>query len=369
MVERVESIVVGAGVIGLAIARALALAGREVLVLEAADAIGTETSSRNSEVIHAGIYYPTDSLKARLCVRGKHLLYDYVRTRGILYRPIGKLIVATEASEVPILEGLVAKARENGVDDLEWHDRASALALEPALGCVAALLSPSTGIVDSHGLMLAFRGDAEAEGAALALNTEFRAGTPRGGGFRVEVALDGDETMTLDCGEVVNAAGLGAQVVARAIEGLDPAMIPARYLAKGNYFSLSGRAPFERLIYPVPGAASLGLHYTTDLNRRGKFGPDVEWVDQIDYRVDGARAERFYDAIRKFYPGLAAGALAPDYSGVRSKIQAPGEPAADFMILGPEVHGIAGLVTLFGIESPGLTSSMAIGDHVVNLLN
>ncbi len=367
MLHAIENAVIGAGVIGLAVARALALGGREVVVLEAADAIGTGISSRNSEVIHAGIYYPQASLKARLCVAGKQALYRYCESRGVACERVGKLIVATDESEVGALDELRQKGAGNGVDDLELMSAAAARALEPALACAGALLSPSTGIVDSHGLMLAYQGDAEARGAVIALRSRLLGGRVAGGGFELEAGAEAAATR-LSCEVLVNAAGLGAQALARALDGMPPDLVPARHLAKGSYFSLSGKAPFRHLIYPVPGQASLGLHYSLDLAGRAKFGPDIEWIDDIDYDVDPERAEAFYAAIRRYYPGLEPGALAPDYAGIRPKLQAPGEPAADFLIQGPADHGVAGLVNLFGIESPGLTAAPAIADHVVGLL-
>lgn len=362
MTESVESVVVGAGVIGLAVARALSLAGLEVVVLEAAATIGTETSSRNSEVIHAGLYYPIDSLKARLCRRGRELLYGYLASRGIDHLRCGKLIVACDEGEVARLARIEANARANGVDDLYWLSGAEAAKVEPQLRCVAALVSPSTGIFDSHGYLLSLKGEAEAAGAVFAVRSPCLGGRITSDGFEVDVG--GEAPMRLRCRYLVNCAGLGAQALARAIAGLPPASIPPLYYAKGNYFSLAGPPPFSRLVYPLPDDASVGLHYTRDLAGRGRFGPDVEWVDHVDYRVDAARAERFAAAIRRYWPALPEGGLAPDYAGVRPKLQAPGEPPRDFMIAGPENHGIAGLVTLFGIESPGLTASLAIAEVV-----
>ncbi len=368
MVERIECVVVGAGIIGLAVARRLAVAGREVLVLEAADAVGTETSSRNSEVVHAGIYYAEGSLKARLCVAGRTALYRFCAERGIDHARLGKLIVAASEDETAALGDLAARGRTNGVTDLELIDGAAARAMEPELVCVAALVSPSTGIVDSHALMLAYQGEAEAHGAVIALRSRFVAGRTAGRGFHIEVA-DGDGgVMHLACDMLVNAAGLGAQSVASALDGLPPERVPRLYLNKGCYFALTGRSPFKRLVYPVPRAAGLGVHATLDLAGRTRFGPDQEWVDRIDYAVDPARADGFYAAIRRYYPGLADGALEPDYAGIRPKLQAPGAPPADFVIDGPEGHGVPGLVNLFGIESPGLTASLAIADHVAALL-
>lgn len=367
MAESVDAVVIGAGVIGLAVARALALAGREVIVLEAEDAIGTGISSRNSEVIHAGIYYPTGSLKARFCVEGRKRLYPYCEERGVEHRRCGKLIVATDEDQIPGLKALQSKALANGVEDMRWLTASEAQALEPALRCTAALLSPSTGIIDSHGLMLALQGDAEAAGAMIAFKSPLTGGRVADGGIALSVG--GAEPMELFARGVVNSAGLFAQTVAASIAGLDPATIPPRYFAKGSYFSLGGRAPFTHLIYPAPEAAGLGVHLTLDLGGQAKFGPDVEWVDEIDYEVDPRRGDSFYAAVRRYWPDLADGSLAPAYSGIRPKIQAPGEPAHDFVLQGPADHGVPGLVNLYGIESPGLTCSLAIADAVAALLD
>ncbi len=367
--DRIDLAVIGAGVVGLAVARALLLsprfAGSDAMVLEAADAIGTGTSSRNSEVIHAGIYYAAGSLKARLCVRGKQLLYAYCAERGIGHRRSGKLIVATDAAQVAQLQGIVAKAAANGVDDLVLLSADEAHALEPALRCTAAIHSPSTGIVDSHGLMLALQGDFENAGGLVAFNTPVAQArsTPQGTVLRM---ADGTELLA---GTVVNAAGLTAQALALRFDGLDPALVPPSHFAKGNYFTLSGRAPFSRLVYPAPEAAGLGVHLTLDLGGQAKFGPDVQWVDRPDdLVVDPRRGDAFYAEVRKYWPALPDGALQPGYAGMRPKIQAPHEPARDFMVQGPAEHGVAGLVNLFGIESPGLTSSLAIGERVAGLL-
>jgi L-2-hydroxyglutarate oxidase LhgO len=365
--DEVECIVVGAGVVGLAIARKLALSGREVIVIEAEDAIGTQTSSRNSEVIHAGIYYAANSLMARFCVSGKRALYDYCRDHNIEHRNCGKLIVATSATETAKLATIRAHAAANGVDDLQVLSGAEARALEPALACDAALLSPSTGIIDSHGLMLALRGDAEEHGAAFAFLAPLLHARVLDDGFEIEVG--GAAPMQLRCRVLVNAAGLAATAVARGIDGMPVAKIPCAYLAKGNYFSCSAKAPFSRLIYPVPEPGGLGVHLTLDLGGQARFGPDVEWIDKIDYAVDPARAQRFYPAIRRYWPGLPDGALMPSYSGIRPKIVPPAVAVQDFVIQSQSDHGIAGLVNLFGIESPGLTSSLAIADHVAGMLN
>ncbi|WP_397410549.1 NAD(P)/FAD-dependent oxidoreductase [Polaromonas sp.] len=363
--DSVDVVVIGAGVVGLAVARALALQGREVMVLEAADAIGTGTSSRNSEVIHAGIYYPQGSLKARLCVEGKALLYDYCAQRGIGHSRCGKLIVATQASQIPQLQAIIAKAAANGVPDLVLLTREQAQALEPELDCMAAVVSPSTGIVDSHALMLALQGDLENAGGMVVLNAPL-ASAHCAPSAMVLVAEDGTE---LAAQSVVNAAGLQAQALASRFDGLDAQHVPPSHYAKGNYFTLSGRSPFARLIYPVPEAAGLGVHLTLDLGGQAKFGPDVQWVDSSDdLVVDPRRGDGFYAEVRKYWPGLPDGALQAGYAGIRPKIQAPDQPARDFLIQGPAEHGVAGLVNLFGIESPGLTSALAIGRHVSELL-
>jgi L-2-hydroxyglutarate oxidase LhgO len=363
--DKAECVVIGAGVIGLAVARRLARAGREVIVLEAAEGIGTVTSSRNSEVIHAGIYYKAGSLMARMCVDGKRALYRYCGEHGIPHRNCGKLIVATTPQETEKLQSIRAHAEANGVDDLQTLSGAEARAQEPALNCDAALLSPSTGIIDSHAFMLALRGDAEDAGAACAFHTPLLRARAAGG--RIELDAGGSTPMSLECRLLVNAAGLSAPAIARGIDGMPIELIPPAYLAKGNYFSCSARAPFSHLIYPVPEPGGLGVHLTLDMAGQARFGPDVEWVDQIDYAVDPARAERFYPAIRRYWPTLPDGALMPSYSGIRPKIVPPKVAAQDFLIQGPRDHGVHGLINLFGIESPGLTSSLAIADHVGDL--
>ena len=363
--DKVECVVVGAGVVGLAIARRLAEAGREVIVLEAADAIGTVTSSRNSEVIHAGIYYPAGSLMARLCVAGKQALYDYCRDRGIPHRNSGKLIVATRPEEIAKLASIKAHAEANGVADLKQLSGTEARALEPALACEAALLSPSTGIVDSHSYMLALRGEAEAAGAAFAFLAPLERGRVTADGFELDVG--GEAPMTLACDMLINSAGLSATAIARMLDGMPLDLIPPAYLAKGCYFSCNAKAPFSRLIYPVPEPGGLGVHLTLDLAGQARFGPDVEWVDHIDYTVDPARGERFYPAIRRYWPSLPDGALMPSYSGMRPKIVPPAVAVQDFMIQGAQTHGVPGLINLFGIESPGLTSSLAIADYVAEM--
>jgi L-2-hydroxyglutarate oxidase LhgO len=365
--DSVDAVVIGAGVVGLGVARALALAGREVLVLEAANAIGTETSSRNSEVVHAGIYYAHGSLKARLCVAGRDALYAYCGERGIAAQPLGKLIVATDADQIGTLMELRRFAERNGVDDLRWVEAAELAELEPQVRGVAALLSPRSGIVDSHALMLSFQGDLENRGGLVALESPVEGGAIADDGIRLQVG--GAEPIELVAKAVVNAAGLWAPALAGRIDGFPKQCMPPAYFAKGVYFGLTGvPAPFRRLIYPIPEPGGLGIHATIDLGGGVRFGPDVEWVDRPSYEVDPARAGRFYAAIRTYWPGLPDGALEPAYAGVRPKVTGPGEPAADFIIEGPRHHGCPGLVNLFGIESPGLTASLAIGDYVAAML-
>jgi L-2-hydroxyglutarate oxidase LhgO len=365
MAERIECAVIGAGVVGLAIARRLALAGREVVILEAETAIGSHTSSRNSEVIHAGIYYPTGSLKARLCLAGRKALYRYCAEHDVHHRRIGKIIVACDDSERAGLAKYKAQAEVNGVDDLRSLSADDLAGLEPEVRCVAGFLSPSTGIVDSHGLMLAYLGDAQDHGAALALASPVVGGAA--GGSRIRLRVGGAEAMELECDLVVNAAGLRAQEVARAMTGIPAQAIPPTHYAIGHYYTLAGKAPFRRLVYPVARQDWLGVHVTIDLGGQVKFGPDFNWITAIDYRFDASREADFYKAIRRYYPGLPDGALQPGYTGIRPKIHGPAEPAPDFMIQGPRDHGVPGLVNLFGIESPGLTSSLAIAEHVATL--
>lgn len=367
MTETVECVVVGAGAVGLAVARALALAGREVMVLEKERWIGSETSSRNSEVIHAGIYYPKGSLKARLCVAGKQRLYAYCAERGIAHRRLGKLIVACNEAEIAVIDGVRQRAAANGVGDLEWLGSSELGALEPALAAVGAYFSPSTGIVDSHGLMLALEADLEAAGGMVVLRAPVISGRAGGDGFLLEIG--GAEPMRLACRLLVNSAGIHAPSVARRIAGIAPSSIPRDYFCRGVYFTLAGRSPFRHLIYPVPEAAGLGVHLTLDLAGQARFGPDVEWIDGIDYTVDPRRGERFYAAIRRYWPALRDGALQPGYAGIRPKISGPDEPAADFRLQGPAEHGVAGLVNLYGIESPGLTATLALADEVVARLD
>ena len=367
--SEVQTVVAGAGVIGLAIARRLARAGHEVLILEAETAHGQHTSSHNSQVIHAGIYYEPGSHQQRLCVSGKMMLYDYCATRHVDHARCGKLVVATREDQLAGLKELRARGRRNGVDDLELLDGDAARALEPEVASLGALLSPSTGIVDAPGLMLSLLGEAESAGAMLALDSPLVAASRESGGFRLRV---GDAAQTrLSCRNLVNAAGHGAWDVARGIEGLDPALIPRRFMARGSYFALpAGARPFSRLIYPMPDAGSLGLHVVLDLDGRVKFGPDVEWLapGAPDYRVDPARAPAFEEAVRAYWPGLPEGALLPEGCGLRPRIWGPGEEKADFLFQGADAHGIDGLVNLFGMESPGLTSCLAIARHVEGML-
>lgn len=366
MAERVECAVIGAGVVGLAIARKLAMEGREVVVLEAETAFGTHTSARNSEVIHAGIYYATGSLKARLCVAGRHLLYRYCGEHDIGHRRIGKVIVASDETQIPGLQKYQAQAEINGVSDLKWLDAPALRELEPEVRSVAGVLSPSTGIIDSHGLMLAYLGDAEQHGVSLALESPVVGGTIEDEGILLDIG--GAEPMSIKCRIVINSAGLNAQAVARSIAGVPSHTIPPSFYAIGHYYTLAGRAPFRRLIYPVARQDWLGVHVTIDLGGQVKFGPDFSWIERVDYRFDDSRESAFYEAIRFYYPGLRDGALQPGYTGIRPRITGPGEPAQDFVIQGKDKHGIEGLVNLYGIESPGLTSSLAIADHVASIL-
>ena len=364
--DEIDCVVIGAGVVGLAAARALAQDGREVLILERETLIGSGISSRNSEVIHAGIYYPKDSLKARLCVAGRTRLYDYCASRHVPHRRCGKLIVATAPAQIADLEAIRRAAEANGVDDLTWLDAGEVGLLEPAVSCVRALSSPSTGIIDSHGYMLSLLGEAEAAGAMIAYGTSVSRIVLDDRGAAISV--NGEDAPSLHASLVVNAAGLGALDVARAMEGFPADHVPEGWLAKGSYFTLSGRrSPFGRLIYPVPEPGGLGVHVTIDMAGQARFGPDVEWVDRQDFTVDPTRAARFYQAIRAYWPDLRDGDLVPGYAGIRPKLSGPGQPAADFRIDGPASHGVPSIVNLFGIESPGLTASLAIADEVVRL--
>jgi L-2-hydroxyglutarate oxidase LhgO len=361
-VDEVETIVIGAGVVGLAIARQLALAGQEVLVLEQAAIIGSETSSRNSEVIHAGIYYPTGSLKARLCVAGRDRLYRYCAERGIAHRRLGKLIVASDPAQDGALAAIAAQATANGVDDLRQLSQADITILEPALHATSGLFSPSTGIIDSHALMLSLQGDAEAAGAVFAFQTPVIGGRIDDQGYQVMVG--GAAPLHLRTRRLINAAGHGAWDIARQLDSYSPSLIPARGWAKGTYFTLRGRSPFQHLVYPVPEPGGLGIHLTLDLAGAARFGPDVEWIDRFDYQIEPKRAQRFYPAIRRYWPGLPDAALEPAYTGIRPKLGDATSASADFRIDGPETHGFVGLVQLFGIESPGLTASLAIAEMV-----
>lgn len=370
-IYEIETAVIGAGAIGLACARALAMTGREVVVLERVGAIGTETSSRNSEVIHAGIYYPAGSLKARACVEGRHLLYAYLEAHRLPYRRCGKFIVATDEAQADALPGIAARARENGVEGIEEIDAARARQAEPQLSCLAALHSPVTGILDSHAYMLSLQGELEDHGGTIAFHAEVEAIDAGASGFVIRVG--GDAPMRLHAREVVNAAGLHAPALGRRIEGLDPAFVPEAHFAKGSYFALPGRAPFSRLIYPAPEQAGLGIHLTLDMGGQARFGPDVEWIEPgaggaLDYRVDPARGDLFYEAIRRYWPALPDGALVPAYAGIRPKLQKPGEAPRDFVLSGPGEHGVVGLVNLFGIESPGLTASLALAEYAMFIL-
>jgi L-2-hydroxyglutarate oxidase LhgO len=360
--ERLDCVVIGAGVVGLAVARALALAGREVVVLEAEPGVGRHTSSRSSEVIHAGIYYPSGTLKARTCVAGKHKLYEYLGSRGVPHRRVGKLLVAVREDEIPKLDRLHQMAKDNGVHDLVPLSAADVRSLEPAVIGVRGLFSPSTGILDSHALMRALQIDLEAAGGQVVLSAPVLGGKLVDDGIALDVG--GSDPAEVVCKTVINAAGLFAPGVARTISGLDPGLLPQPRFARGHYFVLQGPSPFRHLVYPMPSPGALGIHVTLDLAGQARFGPDITWTDGVNYAFDDGRARAFYGAIRRYYPALADGALEPGYVGIRPKIVAEGERAADFVIQGPEVHRIAGLVNLFGIESPGLTACLAIADEV-----
>ncbi len=362
MPEKLDCIVVGAGVMGIAIARRLALAGREAVVLEAESSIALHTSSRHSEVIHAGIYYPESSLKAKLCVAGRELLYRYCEDRQVPFRRTGKIIVATESSDVALLRKYADQASVNGVDDMRWLSRSDVLKLEPAIECESALLSPSTGIIDSHSYMLALQGELEAAKGSIVCRSRVGNITCQDDGFDVDVGSD--PPYNVRCKYLVNAAGLWAQDVARNINGLPEECVPERYLSKAHYFAYAGASPFERLIYPVPGDGGLGIHVTIDMNGSVRFGPDSIWVDEINYDFDEDRKSDFAAAIRRYYPALNEQKLSSGYTGIRPKLSGPGEAAADFRIQTFEDHGIRGLVNLFGIESPGLTASLAIAEYV-----
>jgi L-2-hydroxyglutarate oxidase LhgO len=368
--QKIDCAVIGAGVVGLAIARELALAGREVIVLESESAIGTQTSARNSEVIHAGLYYPAGSLKARFCVAGKEALYQYCGERGVGHKRIGKLIVAAEERDVAGLQKYLEAGQRAGVSDLHLIGAAELADMEPQVKAVAALYSPSTGIIDSHALMLAYLGDAENAGASLALNSPVLGGEVTDGGIVLEVG--GRDPIEVMCTTVINAAGLYAQAVAASLRKVPHARIPPVHYAIGRYYTMSGASPFRRLVYPVAREASLRVHVTLDLAMQCKFGPDLQWIDTVDYRFDESVEAAFYEGIRRYYPALKDGALKPGYTGIRPRLAGPNEPlhsgAADFQIQGQEVHGVPGLVNLFGIESPGLTSSLAIAQYVGELI-
>ena len=366
MIEEVETIIVGAGVVGLAIAREIAQAGNEVIVLEAENAIGTGISSRNSEVIHAGIYYTPGSLKAKLCRPGRDEIYEYCETHAIEYHRVGKLIVATSEDELKVLKKIQSNAEANGVEDLQLLDRNQSSAMEPALECAGAIFSPSTGIIDSHSYMLALQGDAETSGAVIALSSPVEKTTLSDNWITIHIG--GADPLSLKCRNFINAAGLNAQTVASNIEGFPVEHIPPLYYAKGNYFTLSGKSPFQKMIYPVPAKAGLGVHSTIDLAGQTKFGPDVQWIDSPNYTVDIGRTNDFYVAIRRYWPELSDNSLQPGYVGIRPKLVPKGVPIGDWGIKGPEHHGIKGIVNLFGIESPGLTSSLAIAKYVSKLL-
>ena len=369
--EQVDCVVIGAGVIGLAVAREMALQGRETILLERESAFGTISSARNSEVIHAGIYYPKGSLKARLCVEGNRLLYEYCRSHQVATQPYGKLIVAADHAQINDLQAILYKAQNNGVPEIKMISGEEARALEPNLSCSAALLSSSTGIVDSHGYMLSLLGGFEDAGGMIAYQSPLISATPLGlnaeNGFELEVG--GSDGMKIQTKLLINCAGMSAPAVAKKIEGLHQEQIPKAYFAKGNYFSLSGRSPFKHLIYPIPEPGGLGVHLTLDMGGQAKFGPDVEWLDidteeQVDYTVNPKRAEGFYAAVRRYWPDLKDGSLQPDYSGIRAKIVPPNSPAGDFCFDTPKEHGLAGLFNLYGFESPGLTSSLAIAKYL-----
>lgn len=362
MSDSVECAVIGAGVVGLAVARELARAGFETVVLESTRHIGTATSSRNSEVIHAGIYYPPASNKAAWCVAGKHQLYKYCEDHGVDFRRCGKLIVAASDADIAKLDAIIANAESSGVDDLKKLSSKEARALEPELDCVAAVLSPSTGIIDSHGLMLSLQGDLESAGGMIAFESRVGGGVARDGYIVLEVG--GQSPVELRAGHVVNCGGLEAHRIAAGIDGVRPDSIPVVHYAKGNYYSLDCSAPFSRLIYPVPEDGGLGVHLTLDLGGRARFGPDVEWVDVVEYSVDPSRADSFYDAIRRYWPALPEDCLSPAYAGIRPKLSGPGEAAADFCMQSTAEHGVRGLINLYGIESPGLTASLEIARQV-----
>jgi L-2-hydroxyglutarate oxidase LhgO len=369
--DRVDCVVIGAGVIGLAVAREMALQGRETILLERESTFGTISSARNSEVIHAGIYYPKDSLKAKLCVEGNRMLYEYCRSHHVATQPYGKLIVASDESQLNDLQAILYKAQQNNVPEIKMLTGEQAKSMEPELQCSAALLSASTGIVDSHGFMLSLLGGFEDAGGMIAYQSPLISARPIGSnaqdGFELEIG--GADGMKIQTKLLINCAGMSAPAIAKKIEGLAQEQIPKAYFAKGNYFSLSGKSPFKHLIYPIPEPGGLGVHLTLDMGGQAKFGPDVEWLEiddenQIDYTVNPKRGESFYAAVRKYWPGLKDNALQPDYSGVRAKIVPPNVPAGDFCFNTPKDHGLEGLFNLYGFESPGLTSSLAIAKYL-----
>jgi L-2-hydroxyglutarate oxidase LhgO len=369
MTDSVETLIVGAGVIGLAVARECARNGQEVLVVDEAAAIGTATSSRNSEVIHAGIYYPPGTLKAELCVKGRQMLYEYCREAGVAAKPVGKLIVATTEAEIGKLKAIEATARANGVNDLVWLSGAEAIALEPELNCVTALLSPSTGIVDVHGFMAALEGEAANHGATIALRTSFDQGVVQQHGIRASLKSEDGEAFELECRHLINCAGHGGHKVASGLSGYDKRHLPPRFLAKGNYCSVSGKSPFSRLVYPIPVPGALGTHLTIDLAGNARLGPNIEWVDKLDYSVKPAIEPEFAKACAPFWPGVSQRKLVADYCGIRPKIHGPDASFADFVVQGEAIHGVKGLVHMFGIESPGLTSSLALAALTWKLLH
>ncbi len=373
--EQVDCVVIGAGVVGLAVAREMALQGRETILLERENAFGTISSARNSEVIHAGIYYPKGSFKAQLCVQGNRMLYEYCRTHQVGTQAYGKLIVASDDSQLDDLQAILYKAQNNQVPDIRIISGEEAKALEPQLHCSAAILSASTGIVDSHGYMLSLLGGFEDAGGMVAYQSPLIRAKAIGNnaeyGFVLEIG--GADSMQIQTRLLINCAGLSAPAIAQQIEGLSSSQVPKAYFAKGNYFSLSGKSPFTHLIYPIPEPGGLGVHLTLDMGGQAKFGPDVEWLEietenQIDYTVNPRRSEGFYEAVRRYWPALKDGSLQPDYSGVRAKIVPPNTPAGDFCFNGPSDHGLHGLFNLYGFESPGLTSSLAIAKHLEGLI-
>ena len=373
--EQVDCVVIGAGVVGLAVAREMALQGRETILLERENAFGTVSSARNSEVIHAGIYYPKDSLKAKLCVAGNRLLYEYCRSHQVATQPYGKLIVATDENQIDALQAILYKAQNNGVPEIKMISGEEAKQLEPKLKCSAAILSASTGIVDSHAYMLSLLGGFEDAGGMIAYQSPLMSAKPIGSGAQgcFELDIGGPDGMKLQTKLLINCAGMSAPAVAQQIEGLDPEQIPKAYFAKGNYFSLSGKSPFTHLIYPIPEPGGLGVHLTLDMGGQAKFGPDVEWLEidaeeQIDYTVNPKRGDGFYEAVRRYWPDLKDNSLQPDYSGVRAKIVPPNSPAGDFCFNTPQDHGLQGLSNMYGFESPGLTSSIAIAMYLKGLI-